>query len=671
MKRFNSILIANRGEIACRVIRTAKQLGYRTIAVYSDADAIAPHVQLADEAVRIGPGPVGESYLLPERILEAAAASGAESIHPGYGFLSENAAFAEAVEAAGLVFIGPSAEAIEVMGNKAESKRRMIAAGVPCVPGYEGHDQSDETLLAEGAKIPLPLMVKAAAGGGGRGMRLVYDQADLANAIKLARAEAESAFGSGELILEQAIIQPRHVEIQVFADSFGNTVHLGERDCSVQRRHQKVIEEAPCPIMTSELREQMGRSAIDAAKSVHYRGAGTVEFLLESSGAFYFLEMNTRLQVEHPVTELITGLDLVALQIAVAQGELLGLEQADIKLEGHAIEVRLYTEDPSQDFLPASGPVELWQPATGVGVRIDSGICSGQGISPFYDPMVAKVIGYGPTREVARLRLIAALKETVLFGTTNNLRFLTQCIENKQFIGGVYSTAFIAEEFSDTDLADPLPAFADAAVAAVLALQLEHRGLFQRALGVSEKLKNWTSASPLVSRKQYQFDDLIYDLCISPEGKEGYRVSAMDTGESRTVVVTLVELKDTSAELLVDGKRLTAIYKTPKKGQLYCSIEGRSAFFKDLIILDGLVDEAVGGGRVIAPMHGLLLDVQVAPGDQVVKGQVLAVLEAMKMHYEITAEIDGSVTEVSAVTGSQVATDDLLIEIAAHEDSVE
>jgi geranyl-CoA carboxylase alpha subunit len=667
MQRFNSILIANRGEIACRVIRTAKQLGYRTIAVYSDADAVAPHVQLADESVRIGPGPVGESYLLPERILEAAATSGAEAIHPGYGFLSENAAFAQAVEAAELVFIGPSAEAIEVMGNKAESKRRMIAAGVPCVPGYEGHDQSDATLLLEGAKIPLPLMVKAAAGGGGRGMRLVHDQAELANAIKLARAEAESAFGSGELILEKAIIQPRHVEIQVFADSFGNTVHLGERDCSVQRRHQKVIEEAPCPIMTPELREQMGQSAINAAKSVNYRGAGTVEFLLDSSGAFYFLEMNTRLQVEHPVTELITGLDLVALQIAVAQGDQLGLEQADIKLEGHAIEVRLYTEDPSQDFLPASGPVELWQPATAVGVRIDSGICSGQAISPFYDPMVAKVIGYGPTREVARLRLIAALKETVLFGTPNNTRFLIQCLEKQQFIYGLATTAFIAEEFSEADLANPLPEFSDAAVAAVLELRLEHNQLFERALGVSDNLKDWTSASPLVSRKQYQFDELIHDLSISPQGGGRYLVSTMDTGESRSLVVSLVELKDTSAELLVDDKPIRATYMSPKKGQLYCSIEGRSAFFKDLIILDGLVDEAVGGGRVIAPMHGLLRDVLVARGDQVVKGQVLAVLEAMKMHYEITAEIDGTVIEVSAVTGNQVATGDLLIEIEALE----
>ncbi len=668
MKRFNSILIANRGEIACRVIRTAKELGYRVVAVYSDADAAAPHVQLADEAVRIGPGPAGESYLLAERIIEAAIASGAEAIHPGYGFLSENAAFAAAVEAAGLVFIGPSAEAIEVMGNKAESKRRMIAAGVPCVPGYQGHDQSDQSLLIEAAKIRLPLMVKAAAGGGGRGMRLVHDQAELATAIKLARAEAESAFGSGELILEKAIIQPRHVEIQVFADSFGNTVHLGERDCSVQRRHQKVIEEAPCPIMTPELREQMGQSAIAAARSVNYRGAGTVEFLLDSSGAFYFLEMNTRLQVEHPVTELVTGLDLVALQIAVAQGEPLGLEQADIRLEGHAIEVRLYTEDPSQDFLPASGAVELWQPASAVGLRIDSGICSGQSMSPFYDSMVAKLVGYGPTREVARLRLIAGLKETVLFGTPNNARFLIQCLEKQQFIDARVTTGFIAEEFSQADLADPLPEFSDVAVAAVLELRLEHNQLFQRALGVSHNLRDWTSASSLVSRKKYQFDELSYDLAISPEGSDSYRVTGMvaatDTGESPTVVVTLSQLQDTNAQLLVDGKAITATYRSPKKGQLYCSIEGRSAFFKDLIILDGLVDEAVGGGRVISPMHGLLLDVLVVPGDLVVKGQVLAVLEAMKMHYEITAEIDGTVSEVSAVTGNQVATDDLLIEIS-------
>jgi geranyl-CoA carboxylase alpha subunit len=669
MNNFNSILIANRGEIACRVIRTAKKLGYRTVAVYSDADAGAPHVKLADDAVRIGSGPVGESYLVPELILQAAASSGAESIHPGYGFLSENAAFAEAVESAGLVFIGPTREAIDVMGNKAESKRRMIEAGVPCVPGYEGHDQSDKTLIAEGLKIDLPLMVKAAAGGGGRGMRLVHDQADLANAIKIARAEAEGAFGSGELILEKAIIKPRHVEIQVFADTFGNTVHLGERDCSVQRRHQKVIEEAPCPVMTPELREKMGQSAIDAAKSVNYRGAGTVEFLLDDSGFFYFLEMNTRLQVEHPVTELITGLDLVALQISVAQGDSLGLSQADISLEGHAIEVRLYTEDPSQDFLPASGPVDLWAPASGVGVRIDDGISTGQAISPFYDPMVAKVIGYGPTREAARLRLIGALKETVLFGTPSNKDFLIQCLDKQSFIDGAATTAFIGEEFSADDLDAAPVSFLDSAVAATLELCLENKAHFQRSLLVSCELKNWTIASAMVSRKQYQFVDITHDLSISPINSSADTYHVADTAAEQSAVIQVISMQDNKAVVLFDGVKLVAQFMQRQRGQIYCSIQGRGAFFKDLIILDGVVDDAEGGGRVIAPMHGLLLEVMVSAGDEVVKGQTLAVLEAMKMHYEILAEVDGTVEEVSAVAGSQVAVDDVLIEIKEKDDS--
>jgi geranyl-CoA carboxylase alpha subunit len=624
---------------------------------------------LADDAVRIGSGPVGESYLVPELILQAAASSGAESIHPGYGFLSENAAFAEAVESAGLVFIGPTREAIDVMGNKAESKRRMIEAGVPCVPGYEGHDQSDKTLIAEGLKIDLPVMVKAAAGGGGRGMRLVHDQADLANAIKIARAEAEGAFGSGELILEKAIIKPRHVEIQVFADTFGNTVHLGERDCSVQRRHQKVIEEAPCPVMTPELREKMGQSAIDAAKSVNYRGAGTVEFLLDDSGFFYFLEMNTRLQVEHPVTELITGLDLVALQISVAQGDSLDLSQADISIEGHAIEVRLYTEDPSQDFLPASGPVDLWAPASGVGVRIDDGISTGQAISPFYDPMVAKVIGYGPTREAARLRLIGALKETVLFGTPSNKDFLIQCLGKQSFIDGAATTAFISEEFSAADL-DAVPvSFSDSAVAATLDLWLENKAHFQRSILVSCELKNWTIASAMVSRKQYQFGDITYDLSISPINSSADTYHVTDTAAKKSAVTQVISMQDNKAVVLFDGVKLVAQFMQRQRGQIYCSIQGRGAFFKDLIILDGVVDDAEGGGRVIAPMHGLLLEVMVSPGDKVVKGQTLAVLEAMKMHYEILAEVDGTVEEVSAVAGSQVAVDDVLIEIKEKDDS--
>lgn len=378
----NTLLIANRGEIAVRVMRTAKAMGIKTVGVYSEADANAPHVKFADQAVCIGGAPVGESYLVADKILAAAAKAGADAIHPGYGFLSENAAFAEAVSGAGLTFVGPPANAITVMGDKAGAKRAMIAAGVPCVPGYQGEDQSDETLLAESKGVGFPIMVKAAAGGGGRGMRLVDDLVKLADAIRLARSEAENAFGSGELILERAILRPRHVEVQVFADAHGECVHLGERDCSVQRRHQKVIEEAPCPVMTPELRAEMGAAAVAAAKAVDYRGAGTVEFLLDESGAFYFLEMNTRLQVEHPVTEEVTGLDLVALQLNVAMGVPLGMTQDDVTLTGHSIEIRLYAENPDKNFLPSTGPIHLWAEPSGVGVRTDSGIeTGGRGIA--------------------------------------------------------------------------------------------------------------------------------------------------------------------------------------------------------------------------------------------------------------------------------------------------
>jgi geranyl-CoA carboxylase alpha subunit len=663
MTRFTSVLVANRGEIACRVLRSARDQGYRTVAVYSEADAGAPHVQLADESVCIGPGPVNESYLVADKILEAAKSTGAQAIHPGYGFLSENADFARACENAGLTFIGPSGDAIHLMGNKAEAKRRMIEAGVPCVPGYEGEDQSDDSLIAEAGKIELPLMVKAAAGGGGRGMRLVHKSSELANAISLARAEAENAFGSGELILEKAIIRPRHVEVQVFADSQGNTVHLGERDCSVQRRHQKVVEEAPCPIMTEALREEMGAAAVAAAKSINYRGAGTVEFLLDEAGKFYFLEMNTRLQVEHPVTELVTGLDLVALQLQVAQGDELGLTQDDISLEGHAIEVRLYTEDPAQDFLPQAGPVDLWSPASGAGIRVDDGICSGQEISPFYDPMVAKIIASGPNRETARLRLIEALKDTVLFGTRHNLDFLVACLEKDTFAAGQATTAFIAEEFSAEDMAAYAPSFADSAVAAVLELAIEHEALYADSLIVAPELRNWSSASPLVSRKQYIHGETVHDLSITPAGKNSYRVFEDD----QVATVEILKMAGGDAEVRVVGEQRTAYYMLSSPGNLHVSINGQSAQYRDQIQVDGVQDVEGGGGRITAPMHGLLLEVRVAKGDKVEVGQTLAVLEAMKMHHEITAEVEGTVTEVGAEAGTQVAAESLLVEIEIAE----
>ncbi len=442
---FSKVLVANRGEIAWRVMRTARAMGYRTVAVYSDADKDAPHVAFADEAVRIGPPPVGESYLSIDRILEAAHKSGADAIHPGYGFLSENEAFAAACEKAGLTFIGPPPAAIAAMGNKAAAKRRMIDAGVPCVPGYQGADQSDANLEAEARKIGLPVMVKAAAGGGGRGMRLVEHDGDLLEAIRTARTEAESAFGSGELILEKAVVDARHVEIQVFADAHGNVIHLGERDCSVQRRHQKVIEEAPSPAVDAALRDRMGAAAVAAARTIGYRGAGTVEFLLGADGAFYFLEMNTRLQVEHPVTEAITGLDLVEWQLRVARGEQLPLTQEQVTFSGHAIEVRLYAEDAYGGFLPQTGRIDVWRPATGPGVRIDHGMKDGLAISPYYDPMIAKVIAHGATREEARVRLVRALAETVVLGPTTNRHFLIRLLEHPDFAAGEATTAFLVK----------------------------------------------------------------------------------------------------------------------------------------------------------------------------------------------------------------------------------
>jgi len=663
MRSFNSILVANRGEIAVRVIRTAKSLGYKTIAIYSGADAAAPHVEMADDAVLIGPPPVGQSYLDMDRVLAAAKASGAEAVHPGYGFLSENADFARACGAAGLVFIGPSPESIDLMGNKAAAKRRMIEASVPCVPGYEDADQSDDVLIAAANDIGFPIMVKAAAGGGGRGMRLVQAAAELLDALNPARSEALNAFGSDELILEKAIIRPRHVEVQVFADSHSTVIHLGERDCSVQRRHQKVVEEAPCPVMTSELRTEMGAAAVEAARSIGYRGAGTVEFLLDDQGKFYFLEMNTRLQVEHPVTEMITGLDLVALQIRVAEGLPLGLSQEDVRLDGHAIEVRLYAEDTTQDFLPCAGRVDVWQPAAGDGVRFDSGVVSGQEISPFYDPMIAKAVAWGETREIARHRLIEALKETVLFGLTTNRGFLIDILGKQTFAEGKATTGFIADEFDAADLAATVPDFDQAAMAAVLQFQTERQSAFDKCVNVSPALMDWSSGGHLVTRFVYAWDDHEIDLTVCPEGGNSYLVQSAE--QSRTIEV--LELSQHTARLDVEGRRQIIQFALPSAGEIDLSIAGKTAHFHNRIAVAASTEDAAGSGRIVAPMHGTLLEVCVAKGDKVSKGMRLAVLEAMKMQHDIIADVEGSVLDVYATASSQVAADDLLIEIDADE----
>ena len=636
---FDTILIANRGEIACRVMRTARELGLRTVAVYSEADVNAPHVKQADRAVCIGPAPVGESYLNADAILQAAAETGAGAIHPGYGFLSENAEFAEAVAAAGLAFVGPPASAISDMGDKAAAKRLMIAAGVPCVPGYQGEAQDETTLIGAAAEIGFPVMVKASAGGGGRGMRLVHAADDLPNALSLARAEARSAFGSDRLIIEKAVLRPRHVEVQVFADIHGNCIHLGERDCSVQRRHQKVVEEAPCPVMTPQLRAEMGAAAVAAAQAVNYVGAGTVEFLLDESGAFYFLEMNTRLQVEHPVTEAITGLDLVALQIAVARGERLPLSQEDVALTGHAIEVRLYAEDPANDFLPSIGTIDLWKPATGAGVRIDSGIETGGEVSPFYDPMLAKVIACGPTRDIARSRLIRALEDTVLLGPETNTAFLCDVLARPTFANGQATTAFIEDEFPDGVTAYA-PGFADAALAAALLLQRDQQRALSLAGDIAAEQLGWSSALPMATPIELIANDLEFRLTATPsggawtvsDGAQSVEISLLDAPEHVA--------SDTGIALAIGARRFSFTRVRP-----------------------GVVENEAAGGRVTAPMPGLVVSVSAEVGSDVEKGDVLAVLEAMKMQHQIEAPISGKLTAIAVTPDAQLKSGDLMFEI--------
>ncbi len=617
---FSKILVANRGEIAWRVMRTAKAMGYRTVAVYSDADKDGPHVAFADQAVRIGPPPVAESYLDIGRILDAARKSGADAIHPGYGFLSENDAFASACEKAGLVFIGPPPAAIAAMGNKAAAKRRMIEAGVPCVPGYQGSDQSDGHLEKEARKIGLPVMVKAAAGGGGRGMRLAMREQELAEAIRSARAEAESAFGSGELILEKAVVDARHVEIQVFADGHGNVIHLGERDCSVQRRHQKVIEEAPSPAVDQDLRQRMGAAAVAAAKAIGYRGAGTVEFLLAADGAFYFLEMNTRLQVEHPVTEAITGLDLVEWQLRIARGEPLPMPQDKLRLAGHAIEARLYAEDAYAGFLPQSGRVGIWRPAGGPGVRIDHAMKDGLAISPFYDPMIAKVIAQGATREQARLRLIEALADTVVLGPTTNRHFLMRLLQHPEFVAGQATTAFLGKHTF------PAPAVSDRHWK--LAAWLLWR---QSAERYPANLRGWRNSNP-----------------------EPTPITLVVGETERTIKVAPEDTPQNAVPFHIDGDSITV------------ELDGFAARFADRTYAPPALAAAGGDGKLRAPMDGRIVAVNVAAGDRVARGQTLIVLEAMKIQHQLKATRDAAIEAVVVKEGQQVANQAVLVTMTSE-----
>jgi len=640
---FDTILIANRGEIACRVIATARALGVRTVAVYSDADRAAKHVAMADRAVHIGAAAPAESYLRGERIIEAALATGAQAIHPGYGFLSENPDFVAAVEGSGLTFIGPSADAIRAMGLKDAAKKLMEEAGVPVVPGYHGDNQDPEHLSGAADAIGYPVLIKAVAGGGGKGMRLVEAPEDFADALESARGEAKTAFGNDAVLIEKYIQKPRHIEVQVFGDG-RSAVHLFERDCSLQRRHQKVIEEAPAPGMTEEMRTAMGQAAVRAAEAIGYRGAGTVEFIVDSAGGlrpdgFWFMEMNTRLQVEHPVTEAITGVDLVEWQLRVASGEGLPCRQQDLAIDGHAFEARLYAEDVPGGFLPATGRLaHLRFPP---GVRADSGVRAGDEISPFYDPMIAKIVTHGATRAGALRRLAAALRDTEVAGTITNLAFLGALATHDGFARGDVDTGLIARNL-DTLVVEPIPAPRDVTMAALGALGLLDGAGFETGFSL------WTPPTRSVHLR-FRGEEMVVKLRTL--GPDAHDVVVGDT---------TVEARRTAGRWQTDGETAPKVVVT---GDLVTVVAQYGLGFE---IVDLLARDSLGAGDmdvIEAPMPGLVKLLDAAPGEAVAAGDRLAVLEAMKMEHSLLAARDGIVAEVLVEAGAQVSAGAALVRL--------
>ena len=639
--RFCSVLIANRGEIACRIIRAARAEGLRAVAVFSDADADALHVRLADAAVRIGSPSPTESYLSIRNLIAAAKASGAEAVHPGYGFLAENAELAESCAAAGLVFVGPPPVAIRAMGDKAAAKARMEAAGVPCAPGYHGADQGFARFAKEAERIGFPVMVKASAGGGGRGMRIVEDVGDLEAALRSAAAEAQNAFGDGRLLLEQALLGARHVEVQVFGDEQGTIVHLGERDCSIQRRHQKLIEEAPSPAVSSELRVAMGAAAVKAAAAVGYVGAGTVEFLLADGGRFYFLEMNTRIQVEHPVTECVTGVDLVRLQFQVAQGRPLPFAQGDIAIRGHAVEARLYAEDPYADFAPSTGRILAWRLAESQGVRVDSGVASDSVVSTHYDSLLAKIIAFGADREEARLKLIAALESVFVAGVTTNRDYLIDALRTRVFARGEATTAFIAA-------APPRATKPSREVLALGSILFVERG------GRPTPTASWRE-SPM----RLSVDGVEARTTVRRQGDDW-----IATIDGAFVAIRVLSRSDEAVRFSCDGVVRAAPYARDGDS-LWLAFEGACRHFVDRTYAPPELKDAQSDGAVRSPVSGVIVAVAAMAGDHVRRGQALATVEAMKMQYSILSPIEGVITHAAAAQGGQTQARELLFVIVA------
>jgi geranyl-CoA carboxylase alpha subunit len=643
--RFDTVLVANRGEIAARVLRTARRDGYRTVAVFSDADRDAPHVRAADHAVRLGPAPARDSYLDIDAVVAAARRSGAGAVHPGYGFLAENPGLADACAEAGIVLVGPTADAMRLMGDKAAAKRRMGAAGVPLLAGYEGEAQDDATLLSEAERIGFPLMVKAAAGGGGKGMRLVTGADALPDALAAARREARGAFGSDVLILERALLRPRHVEVQVLADEHGHTIALGERDCSVQRRHQKVVEEAPSPAVDPDTRAAMQDAAVTAARDIGYVGAGTVEFLLDADGRFAFLEMNTRLQVEHPVTELVTGLDLVSWQLRIAQGEHVTVTQDDVRLDGHAIEVRLYAEDPTDGYLPQTGTVARWSAPDAAGIRVDAGIDTGTVVTAHYDPLLAKIVAHGRDRDEARRRLADALDRTTLLGVTTNRTFLAAILRDDRFAAGEATTAFLDER----GIAPRAPGPRELAVVAAAA-HLRERATAERR---SPGLAGWTNAPWHRSRRRLAIGDEVVEVALVDDGDD-VRVTVDDT----TVVVS------SGPVALVDGEHLDVTVHHDGD-RVWARFSDLDLAVEDVTHAPPDTTAEAGAGVLVAPMHGTVTAVAAEVGGTVQRGDAVVVLEAMKMEHVVVADVGGEVVEVAAV-GAQVADRDVVARIRAE-----
>lgn len=662
MPPFSTILIANRGEIAVRIIRTARSMGYRTVAVYSEADANALHVKTADHAICIGAPPPSASYLNISAIIHAAKQTNAQAIHPGYGFLSENSTFSQACADANLIFIGPTAATIAMMGNKAQAKRTMSQAGVPCIPGYHDTDQSDTRLQHEADRIGYPLLIKASAGGGGRGMRVVHQSHDFLTSLQTARSEALNAFGSAEVILEKYIAQGRHIEVQIMADTHGHCIHLGERECSIQRRHQKIIEESPSPSVPPDVRHAITQAAVTVGKTAHYTGAGTVEFLMDERNHFYFLEMNTRLQVEHPITEMRTGLDLVAWQLRIASGEPLPVSQDHIQFHGHAIEARLCAEDPHRDHLPQTGVVAHWHPANAEGIRVDGGIQTGQPITAYYDSMLAKVIAFAPDRDTARMRLVQALRSTTLFGVITNKAYLASILEQPAFIQGHTTTAFLVEHADALRMAVPThPSPQDIALAAVLLTPNTPHPCTGPTLHYPWILTYSIAGEPHTVRGSMHCPD-----------KHHYAVHISQPDQSSPNITHLIRITHLSDHTVFFTHNATSHQRTfhrdphPSPSAIFIQSPTSEWCFAEIThIRQPRIGTAATEGRIKAMIDGRIASIRVKAGDAVQKGDILAVIEAMKMENPLRAPFHGIVDNFNVQIGEFVRTGQTMGQISA------